>query len=425
MAEVVETAAGKAHRLRELREFLMSRRARVSPAQAGLPDGGARRRTPGLRREEVAVLAGVGASWYQWLEQGRDISVSPQVLDSVARVLRLSSAERRHLYRLAGLNPPAPEAEPGGSDGQDMHAGLRRLIDTWMPYPAHIMDAYFNCVLYNDAASTVLGMRPDNTQNCLVDFFMDPLYRSRSTSWEGNARTVVAQFRAASATRPADEGFQTLLAQLTESSAEFAALWAQRDIEDAGQIRKELEHPLVGLLVVESTAMRVPARPDLTIVLHTPLDEANTAAKLEWLASPRLGAARCTPWRDSRRGGPYARLMTDSSALDPEDRKIVILARSARARNGVPEGAAVRDETGRTYVAGSVDLPSLKLSALRTAVAMAVASGAKSLEAAAVVTEAESASDEDRAAVRDLGGDRTPVLVAGPDGTVRSTLTAG
>ena len=93
---------------------------------------------------------------------------------------------------------------------------------------------------------------------------------------------------------PDDEGFQTLLAQLTESSAEFTALWAQRDIEDAGQIRKELEHPLVGLLCVESTAMRVPARPDLTIVLHTPLDEGNTAAKLEWLASP-----------EARRGAMY------------------------------------------------------------------------------------------------------------------------
>ncbi|MFF7307421.1 cytidine deaminase [Streptomyces sp. NPDC008137] len=117
--------------------------------------------------------------------------------------------------------------------------------------------------------------------------------------------------------------------------------------------------------------------------------------------------------------------MTDSSALDPEDRKIVTLARSARARNGVPEGAAVRDETGRTYVAGTVALDSLKLSALRTAVAMAVASGARSLEAAAVVTEAESPSAEDRAAVRDLGGAGTPVLVAGPDGTVRTTVTAG
>ncbi|MFF7789165.1 cytidine deaminase [Streptomyces sp. NPDC007991] len=117
--------------------------------------------------------------------------------------------------------------------------------------------------------------------------------------------------------------------------------------------------------------------------------------------------------------------MTDSTALDPEDRKIVTLARSARARNGVPEGAAVRDETGRTYVAGTVALDSLKLSALQTAVAMAVASGATSLEAAAVVTETETVSPKDLAAVRDLGGARTPVLVAGPDGTVRTTITAG
>ncbi|MFE0360045.1 cytidine deaminase [Streptomyces griseoaurantiacus] len=117
--------------------------------------------------------------------------------------------------------------------------------------------------------------------------------------------------------------------------------------------------------------------------------------------------------------------MTDSNALDAEDRKIVTLARSARARNGVPEGAAVRDETGRTYVAGSVELPSLRLSALRTAVAMAVASGAKSLEAAAVVSEAEGLSAEDLAAVRDLGGAGTPVFLAGPDAVVRESAAAG
>ncbi|MFH8391004.1 helix-turn-helix transcriptional regulator [Streptomyces sp. NPDC018036] len=269
----------------------MSRRARVSPAEAGLPDGGARRRTPGLRREEVAVLAGVGASWYQWLEQGRDISVSAQVLDSVARVLRLSNTERRHLYTLAGLNPPAPEVAPGH---RDMCDGLRRLIDTWMPYPAHIMDPYYNCVMYNDAAAVVLGMRPENTQNCVVDFFTDPLYRGRSRTWEHNARTVVAQFRASCAAAPDDEGFRELLAELTAASPEFAELWERRDIEDAGQIRKELDHPLVGLLSLESTAMKVPVRPDLTIVLHTPLPEENTAAKLEWLASP-----------EGRRGSMY------------------------------------------------------------------------------------------------------------------------
>jgi hypothetical protein len=120
--------------------------------------------------------------------------------------------------------------------------------------------------------------------------------------------------------------------------------------------------------------------------------------------------------------------MSDSApaaAENPEDRKLITLARSARARNGVPEGAAVRDETGRTYVAGSVALESLRLSALRTAVAMAVASGATSLEAAAVVTAADAPADEDRAAVRDLGGPDTPVILAGPDGAVRGTVTAG
>ncbi|MFF3762848.1 cytidine deaminase [Streptomyces sp. NPDC001922] len=117
--------------------------------------------------------------------------------------------------------------------------------------------------------------------------------------------------------------------------------------------------------------------------------------------------------------------MSSEAPLDPDDRKIIILARSARARNSVPEGAAVRDETGRTYVAATVELDSLKLSALQTAVAMAVAGGAQSLEAAALVTGAEEVSDSDRAAVRDLGGPDTPVLLAGPDGTLRASVTVG
>ncbi|MFE7115507.1 cytidine deaminase [Streptomyces sp. NPDC057654] len=117
--------------------------------------------------------------------------------------------------------------------------------------------------------------------------------------------------------------------------------------------------------------------------------------------------------------------MTDNTPLDPEDLKLITLARATRARNAVPEGAAVRDETGRTYVAGTVALDSLALSALQTAVAMAVASGATSLEAAAVVTAADAVSDADRAAVRDLGGAETPVVLASPDGTPRRTVTAG
>ncbi|MFE2474574.1 helix-turn-helix domain-containing protein [Streptomyces sp. NPDC059389] len=260
----------------------MSRRARVTPVEAGLPDGGARRRTPGLRREEVAVLAGVGVSWYQWLEQGRDITVSPQVLDSVGRVLKMSSAERRHLYVLAGLNPPALEVAPAD---RDMCQGLKRLIDAWMPFPAHIMDVYWNTVLYNDAAALVLGMRPEIVQNCLIAFFTDPIYKARSPHWAEIACNVVAQYRAASSEWPEDEGFRAVIEEARELSPEFAALWDQRDVRPGGQLRKEIEHPVVGTLFVESTQLRVPARPDLSIVLHTPLPATDTAQKLEWLTS--------------------------------------------------------------------------------------------------------------------------------------------
>lgn len=408
-----------------LREFLLSRSARISPAEAGLAGGGARRRTPGLRREGVAVLAGVGVSWYQWLEQGRAITVSPQVLDPVGRVLRPSSAERRHPYVLAGLDPPAPEADPRYAD---MCEGLHRLIDTWLPYPAHLMDAYGNAVMYDDAAGAVPGTRPGITRNCLVAFFTDPLYRARTESRQQNAAHVAAQYRAACSERPGDDGPRAVADEVGELSPEFAEPWQRRDIAPGGQVRKEREHPVVGTLVVESARLRIPARPDLAIVLHTPLPEADTAAKAEWPASPEGRRGSMHPVAGCPGSAPYALGMTETTAsaeLDAEDRKIITLARSARARNGVPEGAAVRDETGRTYVAGTVALDSLQLSAVRTAVAMAVASGAKSLEAAAVVTEADTASEEDRAAVRDLGGPGTPVLVAGPDGALRVSVTAG
>ncbi|MFD5735250.1 helix-turn-helix transcriptional regulator [Streptomyces sioyaensis] len=280
-----------ARRRQELRDFLMTRRARVTPAEAGLPDGG-RRRTPGLRREEVAVLAGVGASWYQWLEQGRDITVSPQVLDAVARVLRLNGAERRHLYVLAGLNPP-PRQDAEELGRTDVCAGLQRLIDAWMPFPAHIMDPYWNTIAYNEAAQLVLGHgRPGVSRNCLIAFFTDPVYRARAASWETNAPLVVAQFRAACSVRPGDEGFDAVVREASALSAEFAELWARADVQDGGTLHKEMAHPHVGALLFETTLLQIPVRPDLSIVLHNPRPESDTAAKLEWLTSP-----------EGRRGG--------------------------------------------------------------------------------------------------------------------------
>jgi transcriptional regulator with XRE-family HTH domain len=266
-------------RRQDLRDFLMTRRARVSPAEAGLPDGGPRRRTPGLRREEVAVLAGVGASWYQWLEQGRDITVSPQVLDAVARVLRLTGPERRHLYVLAGLNPPLPQARKDDTDPCD---GLRRLIEGWMPCPAHIMDAYWDIVAFNEAAGTVFGFTEHDT-NCLVTFFTSPVYRNRTEGHTQLAATVAAQYRAAASEFPDDEGFCQVVDELAAVSPEFAELWARGDVEPSGQLEKTINHPLVGPLVFESTQLRLPARPDLIVVMHNPLGE-ETAARLARLA---------------------------------------------------------------------------------------------------------------------------------------------
>ncbi|MEU3460241.1 helix-turn-helix transcriptional regulator [Streptomyces sp. NPDC006733] len=260
----------------------MARRARISPAEAGLPDGGARRRTPGLRREEVAVLAGVGVSWYQWLEQGREITVSPQVLDAVARVLKLNGAERRHLYGLAGLNPPLPEAVPD----TDFCDGLHRLIDAWMPFPAHVMDAYWNIVAFNESAGLTFGFTKDDT-NCLVAFFTSPLYLGGTVDRAELAATVVAQYRATASERPDDEGFRTVVEELASTCPEFAELWARGDVQASGQTLKEIAHPTVGSLHFESTQLRLPARPDLTIVMHNPLPDTDTAAKLERLTSPQ------------------------------------------------------------------------------------------------------------------------------------------
>nr|WP_206442701.1 helix-turn-helix transcriptional regulator [Streptomyces boncukensis] len=273
-----------------MRDFLRSRRARVSPAEAGLPEGGSRRRTPGLRREEVAVLAGVGASWYQWLEQGRNITVSPQVLDAVARVLRMNGAERRHLYMLAGLNPPLPQSD---HDRDYLCEGMQRLLDGWLPNPAVVLDPYWNAVGHNESARLVLDVKDQD--NCILDFFLSARYRARNRSWERNAPRIVAQLRASLAEWPEDEGFQELFERLRGESGKFRELWAQGDVSPPGQLVKEMEHPVVGALVFEATTLRVPARPDLQVVLHNPVPGTCTAERLERLLTPEVRRSTLRP----------------------------------------------------------------------------------------------------------------------------------
>ena len=262
----------------ELREYLRSRRERLTPAQVGLPAAG-RRRTPGLRREEVAVLAGVGVSWYTWLEQGRDIKVSDDVLDAVARALLLDEVERAHLYRLAGLNPPQRAAAPSVPASPQM----RRLLDAWAPRPAYIRDRHWNFTAVNEAARRVFGYG-DTDHNCLISYFTNARYRVLHTQWDENAPAVAAGFRADSARYPDDPEFDRIATDLAQVSPEFAALWDRHDAAEHNTAVKAVEHPEAGLLIFDATLFPVPEHPGHHLILHTPRPE--TAAALERLLQP-------------------------------------------------------------------------------------------------------------------------------------------
>ncbi|WP_225978690.1 helix-turn-helix transcriptional regulator [Gandjariella thermophila] len=272
------TSAAQRIRLRdELRHFLQTRRARLTPEEVGLPSGG-RRRTPGLRREEVAVLAGVGASWYTWLEQGRDIKVSDSVLDAVSRALRLDEHERAYLYRLAGVSPPQPSAVAEA----EVTPELERLVDGWLPNPAYVIGKHWNVLVMNQAARAAFGFTSAD-RNCLVSFFTNEKYRARFRYWEETAPTLVAEFRRDAARYPDDPEFHLLADELRSRSTEFAALWARHDVRSEARGTKAIEHPTVGCLVFEHATLHLPDSPHTRLILHTPLAGTDTRAKLERL----------------------------------------------------------------------------------------------------------------------------------------------
>ncbi|MFF2023929.1 helix-turn-helix transcriptional regulator [Streptomyces sp. NPDC058171] len=268
----------------QLRDFLRTRRARLTPADVGLPTA-ARRRTPGLRREEVAVLAGVGVSWYTWLEQGRDINVSGEILDAIGRALRLDGPERAHLYLLAGLNPP--RTTPARAE---VTPELRRLIDAWEPRPAILRDRHWNLVAVNGAARLVFGY-DDSDHNCLFTFFTNDRYRSMHLQWEQIAPSVVAAFRADAARHPADPVFGRIVDELHAMSPEFARLWAQHDVAEVTQAVKAVRHPEVGEMVFDTTVLSLAEWPDHRMELQNPRPGSGTAARLEALVAARPATA--------------------------------------------------------------------------------------------------------------------------------------
>jgi transcriptional regulator with XRE-family HTH domain len=263
----------------ELGEFLKARRARLSPGDFGMP-AGARRRTPGLRREEVALLAGVGTTWYTWLEQGRDVRASLEVLEAVSRALRLSPAERAHVI-LLGRGEQAP---PCKAPAEEVSPTLRRLVENIGPGPAYLLGRRWDYLAWNRSFEKVFSWEPGPeplASNHVWQWFMDPARRTLcSGDWATSARLLVAKFRADSARNIGDPVFEELISALESASPEFRKLWKRHEVAGSGDGHKELNHPLVGPLAFDHAVFRHGETGDLRLILYTPSCEHDTRAKL-------------------------------------------------------------------------------------------------------------------------------------------------
>ncbi|GHO71707.1 transcriptional regulator [Ktedonobacter sp. SOSP1-52] len=271
----------------ELAHFLRTRRERLLPAQFHLPDEGRRRRTPGLRREELAHLAGIGLTWYVKLEQGQDIQVSAQVLESLARTLQLTPDERNYLFLLAREQLPLPIHTPL----PNISTELQNVLDALLPNPAFVTNERLDIIGWNRTASRFFAdydSLPAWERNLVWLIFTDPEQRKIYVQWEETARRILGLFRA-SGGQHADEGwFIERRDRLMQTSKEFRTWWLRHDVGEEHLKRKELIHPDVGLLVVQPMSLLVADDPNLKLFLYTSLPEAETASKLTQLAnSPR------------------------------------------------------------------------------------------------------------------------------------------
>jgi transcriptional regulator with XRE-family HTH domain len=257
--------------------YLRDRRTKLDPAALGLPV--ARRRTPGLRREEVAQRANVSATWYTWLEQGRGGAPSANVLDRIARALMLTDVEREHLF-LIGLGR-APDVRYQVPDS--VSPRMQRVLDAMEFSPAVVRTSTWDIVAWNRAAQAVLtdysALEPRD-RNILRLIFLDPHVRAAQPDWPSVARFVVAAFRADVARSGAAKSIQAFVDELSEQSPEFDALWRAKDVSANEEGSKSIVHPVLGLIKLEYSAFAVHGRPDLSLVVYTPAsDEAERRVK--------------------------------------------------------------------------------------------------------------------------------------------------
>ncbi|UNO42087.1 helix-turn-helix transcriptional regulator [Streptomyces sp. MST-110588] len=267
-------------RRQELAAFLRSRRERITPEQVGLPRG-TRRRTPGLRREEVAHLSAVGVTWYTWLEQARDIHVSAQVLDAVAGALLLDRAERSHLFALAGeVDPALPGKECTGPP-----EALRLMMAQLEPYPAVVQNSRFDIVAYNRPYGRLLcdlDAVPEEDRNCMWLAFTHPQWRAALVDYDETVRTMAAKFRAGMAGHVAEPAWRCLVDRLTAASPEFREIWARHEVLRPEYQARTFRQARVGIVRLTATVLWTGRGAGSKMIAYTPADD-ETRERLERL----------------------------------------------------------------------------------------------------------------------------------------------
>jgi len=262
--------------------YLRDRRTRLDPAALGFSG---RRRTPGLRREEVAQRADISATWYTWLEQGRGGAPSADVLNRVAHALMLTDVEREHLFLLGLGRPPEVRYQPPGG----VTPRLQRVLDAMDASPALVRTVTWDVVAWNRAAAAVLtdyGALPRAQRNLLRLIFLDPRARAAQFDWDSVARFVVGVFRADAARTGAAASVQPLVEELSQASPEFAAMWRDNDVRGFGEGIKRLRHPVLGEISLEYSAFAVDGRPDLAMLIYNPVSAADAERIRSLIESP-------------------------------------------------------------------------------------------------------------------------------------------